>query len=67
MYRLVIVLDVEARSPKDAYTRVRKEMKKLDCATFQWESTDEWYDEEGEAIPVSEIQDICSLASDLEE
>lgn len=55
MYRIIIALDVEAPSAKEAYRRVFLEMKKLDRDDFQWESTDEWYDPEGEQLDEDEV------------
>ena len=58
MYRIVICLDVAATSMKEAYHRVYKKMKKVDCDDFQWESTDEWYTPEAEALEPGACQEI---------
>lgn len=58
MYRIVICLDVEARSMTEAYRRVYRKMKKVDCDNFQWESSDEWYMPDGTALEPGNAQDI---------
>lgn len=57
-YRIVVCLDVEARSMADAYRRVYRRMKKVDCEHFQWESTDEWYTPDAEALEPGDVQEI---------
>lgn len=58
MHRIVVCLDVEARSMAEAYRRVYRRMKKVDCRNFQWESTDEWYTPDAEALEPGDVQDI---------
>lgn len=53
-YRLVVCLDVEAESLKDAYGRVYEAMGKLPEG-FDWESSDEAFDPEGELIDVNDL------------
>lgn len=57
-YRIIVALDVEAKSMEGAYQRVYETMKTVDDETFQWESTDEWYDDSGDAIDEEEAQRI---------
>ena len=57
-YRIIIAIDVEAESPEMAYERVSEEMKTVDTEDFQWESTDEWYDDDGNVIDEDEVQRI---------
>lgn len=58
MHRIVVCLDIEARSMEDAYRRVYRRMRRVDCANFQWESTDEWYDPEATPLEPGDVQDI---------
>jgi hypothetical protein len=48
-YRIVVCIDVEASSPEDAYSKVYDMMMKIEPSQA-WESSDEWYDEDGELI-----------------
>lgn len=57
-YRIVVCLDVEARSMAEAYRRVYRRMKKVDCDNFEWESSDEWYDPEANALEPGDVQEI---------
>jgi hypothetical protein len=45
MYRLIICVDVETNSLADAYKQVYEGMTK---SGLDWESSDEWYDKDGE-------------------
>jgi hypothetical protein len=58
MYRIIIALDIEASSTEEAYAKAYETMKQVDTESFQWESTDEWFDEDGELIPPDAVQDI---------
>jgi hypothetical protein len=58
MHRIIVAIDVEAPSLKEAYRRVYQEMAKLDSEDFQWESTDEWYDDEGDLVHPDKVQEI---------
>ena len=55
VWRLVICLDVEASSLEEAYSIVYDKMKTLDCEEFQWESTDEAFDPDGDPIDEEEL------------
>lgn len=57
-HRIVICLDIEAPSTKEAYRTVYRAMKKVGYETFQWESSDEWYDPDGEALDADTVQKI---------
>lgn len=57
-YRLVICLDVEADSLESAYEKVYRTMGGVDCREFQWESTDEAYDEDGNQVEEEEMQRV---------
>lgn len=57
-HRIVICLDVHAPSTKEAYRKVYREMKRVDCADFQWESTDEWYDPEATPLEPGDVQEL---------
>ena len=58
MHRIIIALDVAAESSKEAYRQVYRQMKKVDCEEFQWESTDEWYRPDGAELSGTEVQDL---------
>lgn len=50
MKRLVVCIDVEGCSLKDAYQTVRRLMDEAtEGACVEWESSDEWYDDDGGA------------------
>jgi len=53
-YRLVICLDVDGVDLADAYSKVYKAMTKLPTG-FCWESSDEAYDPDGNAIDPDEL------------
>jgi len=58
-YRIIIALDIDAQTSMDAYRQVTKAMGEVEARTegnIQWESTDEWYSEDGEAIHPDTIQ-----------
>lgn len=57
-YRIVICVDVEAASLKDAYGRVYNAMGKITGpdSNMDWESTDEWFDPDGEEVLGTEIE-----------
>lgn len=55
MYRIIVAIDVEAPTVDEAYRSVHALL--TECA---WESTDEWYAPDGEAIPESDIS-ACRL------
>jgi hypothetical protein len=43
-------------------------MEKVDHATFSWQSTDLWFDDEGQRIPVSDISDaVARFYNDFED
>ena len=58
MHRIVVCLDVEAESMKEAYGKVYQTLKAVDCEDFQWESSDEWYDPDGGQLPAETVQKI---------
>lgn len=58
MYRIVVCIDVEADSLTEAYRRVYKKMRVVDNPDFQWESSDEWYDDSGESVDPDTCSDI---------
>ena len=57
-YRIVVALDVEASSIAEAYRKVYQTMRTVDCDSFQWESTDEWFTPDGEALEPDDVQSI---------
>ena len=56
-YRFIIGVDVKATTLMKAYSALFHQMKKLDNEAFQWESTNEVYDPEGEDIDLDVLQD----------
>lgn len=56
--RIVVCLDIEAATPTEAYKKLYQQMPKLHDAGIDWESTDEWYDEDGEALSPEQITEI---------
>jgi hypothetical protein len=56
-YRIVVCLDVDASNADSAYRAVREAMTKATAskAIAGWESTEEWFDDEGRLIPEDEI------------
>jgi len=55
--RIVIALDVEAESLDEAYLRVYRNMATVDTNNFSWESTDEWFDDNGEQVDEDVVQE----------
>ena len=47
-YRIVCAIDIEAESATHAYERLFEELKLP--PGFEWESTDEWYDADGNQL-----------------
>lgn len=65
MVRIVVCLDVNAAGPADAYLAVYNALGVMEANTLgdvQWESTDEWYDDDGERIPLSDIEEARTFA-----
>lgn len=56
-YRITIALDVEAASLDEAYLRVYRKMATVDIQDFSWESTDEWFDNDGEQVDKDVVQE----------
>lgn len=57
MIRIVCCIDVDAPTPEDAYTQLRRRLDLL-CMRmgWGWESTDdEWYDHDGHRLSKEEI------------
>ncbi len=55
MIRFVICVDVEAEDVDEAYAMLYDAMKAVDRKGVEWESTDEVYGSNGEAIPEERI------------
>lgn len=51
--RIVVCLDIESTSLKDAYRKVRRILGKAERENpgFSWESSDEWFDDGEPVIP----------------
>jgi len=56
MVRIVVCLDCDTDDPAEAYAIVRRILNR--DIGIEWESSDEWYDSEGEAISEKEISRI---------
>jgi len=56
-YRFVVCLDVEADSLEEAYSELYTSMGKVDRSSFQWESTDEAFDPDGNPVTPEEVQE----------
>jgi len=55
-FRIVIAIDVfDVTTAEQAYAEVYRKMGRIDTGSFCWESTDEWYDRDGNAIDEREI------------
>ncbi len=55
MIRFVICVDVEAEDVDEAYAMLYDAMKAVDRSGVEWESTDEVYGSNGEAIPEDRV------------
>jgi hypothetical protein len=53
-YRFVVCIDIHANSLKEAY---RELYNKMAVSGFDWESSDEAYNDEGEEISVDELSE----------
>jgi hypothetical protein len=53
--RIIVALDVEAKTPEEAYKKLYAAMPLLHSRGIDWESTDEWYDVDGEPLDVETI------------
>lgn len=56
--RIIIALDVDTPSLEEAYRKVYRTMKGVDEEDFQWESTDEWFGDDGGLVDADEVQRI---------
>jgi len=53
MTRLIICIDLDTDNVEEAYNEVRNAMDK---SPLEWESSDEWYDVDGEEGDPEELQ-----------
>ena len=60
VYRIVICCDVDADTATEAYEKLYRALLPLDGfdTGIQWESTDEWFDADGEPMTEDEISAI---------
>lgn len=49
-YRIVVCFDIEAASPEEAYRTLHAKLGPVTTLDFEWESTDEWYGDQGERL-----------------
>lgn len=54
-YRIVVCLDVEAASPKEAYGKIYTMLSGI--KGLGWESSDEWY-EENEELDLEKLSNV---------
>lgn len=54
--RIVVCLDVEAATPRDAYALLYKRLQTLH-PEIDWESTDEWFDADGMLLDEDVIEE----------
>ena len=55
MFRFVICVDVEADSLEEGYSKLYDTMAKVDTEDFQWESSDEAYTPDGDAVGEADL------------
>lgn len=53
-YRIVTLIDIEASSPAEAYKKLHEFMAKTEGTDLDWESSDEWYDSDGNPLSLEE-------------
>lgn len=53
-YRIVICVDIHAETLKEAYGKLYDSMKQPEGSDLDWESTDEWFDDEDGALGTPE-------------
>lgn len=46
-YRIVICVDIHAETLEEAYGKLYDFMKQPEGSDLDWESTDEWFDDDG--------------------
>jgi hypothetical protein len=56
-YRIVILVDVDADSAQGAYEKLFDAMGEVEAShdDMEWESSDEWYSPDGDAIRQNDI------------
>ena len=54
-FRIVTCIDVPASTPEEAYELLRKALRSIPESVV-WESSDEWYADDGTQVPVEEIE-----------
>lgn len=52
--RIVLHVDIPADTPQDAYRKLSEGMSTSKFSEY-WESTDEWYDADGDPVSVYDI------------
>jgi hypothetical protein len=67
MIRIVTCLDFETDDPYEAYTLLREAMKSV-YAQFEidYETTDEWYDADGEPIDLLLVENVRNTTLGIE-
>jgi len=69
-FRIGIMIDVDATSLKEAYKRVYNTMGEVSMSEgdIDWESSDEWFDEDGQMLNEDEVSSIrLEALKELEE
>jgi len=60
--RIVICIDSDYDDPKEAYKHIYDSFARLNDPALAWESTDEWYDSDGDPIDEGTAQETRMLA-----
>lgn len=60
--RIVCCIDVDTDDPIEAYKQVHHVLNPLASKGIEWETTDEWFDSEGEPIDKDTVMALRSTA-----
>lgn len=55
-FRIVVCVDIAAASAEEAYAMLTDKLCPVTTPDFEWESTDEWYGEDGARLPDKKVQ-----------
>lgn len=62
MITICVSIVVDTDDPVEAYTKTYNELAKIDPKVAEWESTDEWYGPDGEAMDEDDISEARMAA-----
>lgn len=54
--RIGVMIDVDAKTPEEAYSKLYDFFAKHHEMGIDWESTDEWFDHDGEEIHINDVE-----------